>query len=137
MPMLVALLPIIGLGFLADEATEIGLLSLSSGLGIASLCLGYREHRSRRALVILAAGLTLLALGRIAEGRRFEPIGVPLVVGGGLVIAASHLLNRRLCRSCRACQAMRVPAGNFPPLSLADGERSGRQGNASNPGVVS
>jgi MerC mercury resistance protein len=100
-PMVATLLPVIGLGILVEERTEFALMALSASLGIASLGLGYRVHRSRRAVVVLVAGLCLLASGRVAEGWEYERIGLPLVVGGGLVVASSHLLNRRLCRSCR------------------------------------
>jgi MerC mercury resistance protein len=98
-PMVVTLLPFIGLGILADERTELVLVALSASLGIASLRLGYRVHRSRRAVVVLAAGLCLLISGRVAEGWEYERIGLTLIVCGGLLVASSHLLNRRLCRS--------------------------------------
>lgn len=105
LPLVVTLLPLAGLGFLADERVEWALVGASAVLGVTSLCLGYREHRSRRALAVLAAGLALLAGGRIAESRGLlaEPLGVALVVAGGLSIAAAHLVNRALCRSCRDC----------------------------------
>lgn len=98
-PMMATLLPVIGLGILADERTEFALLALSASLGIVGLGLGYRVHRSRRAVVALATGLGLLALGRVAEGWEAEGIGLPMIVGGGLVVASSHLLNRRLRRT--------------------------------------
>lgn len=103
MPLVVTLLPLLGLAFLADERVEWALVGFSAAIGIISLCWGYRVHRSRRALAILAVGLGLLAAGRIAE-RREEPWGVALVVAGGVGVAASHLINRRLCHSCRLCQ---------------------------------
>lgn len=104
MPLVVTLLPLVGLTFLADERVEWGLLALSASLGISSLCFGFREHGSRRALVILTVGLSLLALGRISEERQWGWWAVPVVVAGGCTVAASHLLNRRLCRTCRRCR---------------------------------
>ncbi len=104
MPVVVTLLPLLGLSFLADERTEWGLLGLSALLGLSSLCLGFREHRSRRALAVLAVGLTVLALGRVTEEHRVGAVGVVLVVLGGCIVATSHFLNRRLCHSCRACR---------------------------------
>jgi hypothetical protein len=103
LPLVVTLLPLVGLSFLADERVEWMLVGLSAALGITSLCLGYREHRSRRALGVLGIGLALLALGRILEGQHIEPWGVPIVVAGGLTMAGAHLLNRRLCHDCREC----------------------------------
>lgn len=106
MPSLVTLLPLIGLAALADGWVEWSLIGLSAALGTTSLCLGFREHRSRQALGVLGAGLALVALGRILEARHAGAWGIPLLVAGGLTIAAAHLLNRRLCASCRRC-AMR------------------------------
>ncbi len=103
MPLVVTLLPLLGLTFLADERLEWGLLALSASLGVSSLCFGFREHGSRRALVILAVGLSLLALGRVSEERAWGWWAVPAVVVGGCTVAASHLLNRRLCSACRRC----------------------------------
>jgi hypothetical protein len=103
MPLVITLLPLVGLSFLADSRVEWALIALSATLGVTSLCLGYREHRSRRALGVLGAGLGLLALGRIMEQYSTTPWGVPIVVLGGVTIAGAHLLNRLLCQSCRRC----------------------------------
>ncbi len=105
MPFVVTLLPLIGLGFLASERIEWLLLGLSGLIGISSLCFGFREHRSRRALVVLSLGLTLLASGRVAEQREMGRFGVALVVCGGLTVATAHFINRRLCAACRVCKA--------------------------------
>lgn len=105
MPFAVTVLPLLGLSFLAQEPVEWALMAMSATLGIGSLCLGYREHRSRRALMVLSAGLALLALGRVAEVRDWEPYGAPLMVCGGLSIAAAHFINLRLCRACRVCRS--------------------------------
>jgi hypothetical protein len=104
MPLLVSVLPLIGLSFLVDERTEWALVALSAVLGISSLSLGYREHRSPRALIILGIGLVLLATGRILEERGVEVGGVAVVVLGGLTLAAAHIVNRRLCHTCEQCE---------------------------------
>ena len=100
MPVLAASLPVIGLGMLADEKTETALLGTSATLATVSIGLGYLRHRSGRVGALVAAGLCLLALGRFVESRGFEWPGVAAIVAGGLAVAGSHLLNRRLCRSC-------------------------------------
>ena len=102
LPLAAGLLPAVGLGLLAEERTEAALIAASAALGTISLGLGFRRHRSGRALAVLAVGLGLLALGRFAEARDAETWGVVAVVSGGLSIAGSHQLNRRLCRRCPA-----------------------------------
>src|SRR4028119_2491228 len=90
LPIAVTLLPLIGLGFLAHETAEWVLLGLAALLGISSLCLGFRQHRSRRAMVVLSAGLALLASGHMVEHLEVGEVGVALVVVGGLTVAAAH-----------------------------------------------
>jgi drug/metabolite transporter (DMT)-like permease len=101
MPVVVTLLPLAGLDFLADTRTELGLCAASVAFGVSSLCLGYREHRRWRALAVLAAGLSALFIGRILEEKRLDPLGILLVMAGGVAVAGSHALNRALCSGCR------------------------------------
>lgn len=107
MPLAITLLPLVGLQFLAEGWVEWVLIGTSAILGVSSLCLGFKEHKSRRALAVLAAGLTLVVLGRIIEEQQLGPWGIPTLVLGGIVIAGAHLLNRKLCMDCRTCH----PAG--------------------------
>ena len=125
-PALATLLPAIGLGLLADERAELALLAASATLGLASLGLGYRVHRSWRAAVVLSAGLGLLAMGRMAEGWEWGRVGMPMIVGGGLVIAASHLWNRRLCRSCRGGDGTPSARDDRPAAPFDSGRSPGR-----------
>ncbi|MBC8139422.1 MAG: MerC domain-containing protein [Fibrella sp.] len=99
MPMAVTLLPLVGLDFLAHESAEWMLLGLSLLIGCGSIWLGFREHRRRHALLVLAIGFALLVTGRIAEARDSELPGVFLVVLGGMAVAGAHFVNRRLCQT--------------------------------------
>jgi hypothetical protein len=115
MPLVITLLPLMGLSFLADERMEWALLGVSALLGSSSLCLGYREHRKRQALLILSLGLTALVMGRVLEEHHLEAAGVVGVVLGGCTVAAAHFVNRRLCQSCRSCrtkETVSLTAGN-------------------------
>ena len=103
MPLIITLLPLIGLSFLANEWVEWTLIGISAALGVSSLCLGYRQHRSRRALAILSVGLALIVIGHIAEKRITSAYGVSLLVLGGCTVASAHWVNRRLCSSCQRC----------------------------------
>jgi hypothetical protein len=103
MPLIVTLMPLVGLSFLSSEAMEWALLALSAFFGVTSLCLGYKNHRQGQALALLCPGLAFIVLGRIAEEHSILKIGVPLVVMGGLTVAGSHWLNHRLCRTCVLC----------------------------------
>jgi uncharacterized membrane protein len=103
MPLLVSLLPLVGLSFLAKEQTEWALICLSLSLGSLSLLPSYaRKHRRLRPLSLFAFGgsLIITALLSVEEGTRLE---APAMTLGALMIACAHMVNRRLCRSCVAC----------------------------------
>jgi hypothetical protein len=103
LPLVVTLLPLVGLQFLAEEWVEWLLVGAAAAVGITSLCFGYREHRSRRALGVLGVGLTLIFLGRILEKQDWPAWGVPILVLGGVTVAGAHVFNQILCRACRSC----------------------------------
>ena len=103
MPLVVTLLPLLGLGFLASEPVEWTLLLASATLGSSSLCLGFRQHRSRRVFAILGVALALLVAGRIFHERHWGIWGPVLMVLGGLTMMGAHLLNHRLCHACTKC----------------------------------
>jgi hypothetical protein len=105
MPLLIGLLPLIGLGFLAEERTEWALVGLSIGVGSVSLIPSYaRKHRHWRPLLLFAFGASLILIVRLLaeEGSRMEAI---LMALGALLIACAHMINRRLCRRCADCHS--------------------------------
>ena len=121
MPSIVTLLPLVGLSFLAQEQTEWILLTVSTLIGLSSLCLGFRKHRSRRALAILSVGLSLLFSGRVLEERDIA-WGVGVLIIGGVIVAASHLINRAMCRACQICNLSHGP--NSASYHFVEGGKS-------------
>ncbi len=101
-PLLLSLLPFVGLGFLADESVETLLLGTSLVLAVGSLCWGFRVHHQRRTLLLLGAAFLLIVAGRFSPEETAEVVCV--VLGAGL-LAVGHLLNRYLCKTCLQCQA--------------------------------
>jgi hypothetical protein len=102
-PLLIGLLPLVGLGFLAEERTEWALAGLSIGVGSLSLIPSYaRKHRQWRPLLLFAFGASMVIAVRLLakDGSRLE---APAMTLGPLLIAFAHIVNRRLCRSCVAC----------------------------------
>jgi MerC mercury resistance protein len=102
-PFIISLLPLIGLGLLADEHFEWAVVGISIGVGALSLLPSYiRHHRQTMPLTLFAVGLSLILVGRMLfEGT--SGIEMPVVVAGALFIASAHAINHRLCRSCPAC----------------------------------
>ena len=101
MPLLVAVLPLIGLGFFATERAELVLISGAIGLAIGSLAWGVRNHRSWRAFLILIVALTFIATARTAVEGTFEMVFYSI---GGILLASAHLVNRHLCKTCPTCE---------------------------------
>ncbi|WP_426689235.1 MerC domain-containing protein [Rhodanobacter ginsengiterrae] len=96
LPFVLALLPLIGMEFLADHRFERIFVLCACVLAALVLVRGYRRHRSALPLRMAVPGLALLLLG-IA----FINIGSPvlhsvLVTCGGLMLAVAHFVNLRL-----------------------------------------
>jgi hypothetical protein len=103
MPFIIGLPPLFGLGVFADERAEWALVSISLIVGLASLLPSYiKNHKTGRPLMLFAAGLALIFIARVSFGDSLRG-EIPFVVFGAFMIAASHFLNRRLCRACAVC----------------------------------
>jgi hypothetical protein len=96
LPLVAGMLPLLGLGFLATDAAEVGLLAGSAVIATWSLAGGCRHHRQPRPIVMMIMGFAAILAGRFA-GADSELVEVAGVVAGALLIASAHLSNRRLC----------------------------------------
>lgn len=97
LPFVLAVLPALGLGFLADHLFERVFIACASALALTVLLHGYRRHRDRRALRLLAPGLILLWIGGfLVDGHDTIGLHALLVVLGGSCLAMAHLTNLRM-----------------------------------------
>lgn len=101
MPLLVAVLPLIGLSFLVGERAEVVMIIGAAVLATGSLVWGVRHHRSWRVFLILVVALAFIATGRTAVEGTFEIVFHSV---GGILLASAHLVNRHLCKTCPACE---------------------------------
>ncbi|MBX7143478.1 MAG: MerC domain-containing protein [Oligoflexia bacterium] len=100
MPFVLTILPLLGLSALSHHLFDIVMFSITVSLATLSLCWGVRVHKRREILLLVALGVLLFYLG----GFHAESVKDAIFVGlGGLCLVAGHLLNRRLCRSCKTC----------------------------------
>ena len=98
LPLIVASLPALGLGFLASHLFERVFIVFAATLALASLASGYRRHRRLRAFGFLGPGIALLIAG-IATDLHSQPMLHAALVGiGGSFVAIAHLANLRLGR---------------------------------------
>lgn len=97
LPFVLALLPALGLGFLADHGFERGFIMCASLLALATLVYGYRRHRTRRAILLLLPALALLWIGGFVFDAHLGLGWHSLLVAlGGSGVALAHLTNLRL-----------------------------------------
>lgn len=113
MPLVITLLPLLGLSVLASEPVEWLLLSVSACLGVVSICFGFRQHRSRRVWALAGAAIVSLLTARLwahsghSHTHDFSHLSAwieaGLMVAGGTLMICAHWLNQRLCHACRRC----------------------------------
>lgn len=103
LPFFVAILPLIGLGFLLDETTERIFIGISFLLACASLIPSYfREHRRLQPLLFAFSGIGLIVLTHLLFESSWLMKFLFLLIGAGL-ISSAHLLNKRFCHECAHC----------------------------------
>jgi hypothetical protein len=97
LPVLIALLPSIGIAAWLGEDFERGFVLFATLLGTFTLVWGYRRHREVRALGLLLPGLLLLWLGVLYAPLHHALVAhaVTMTFGGSLV-GLAHLANLRL-----------------------------------------
>jgi hypothetical protein len=97
LPLLIALLPSLGIAAWLGEDFELGFVLFASLFGLAVLAWSYRRHRAVRALGLLLPGLVALWAGLLypALHHSLVPHAVVMTFGGTLV-GLAHLANLRL-----------------------------------------
>ena len=101
-PLLVGVLPLLGLGFLLGDGVEKIFVTTSILIAVSSFSWGFRYHRRFYVFIFLISALTLIASGRLWVD---EPYEIPIVISGTLLLSVGHFLNRRLCHLCAECRS--------------------------------
>jgi hypothetical protein len=96
LPLVIALLPALGLGFLADHRLERGFIVFASTLALAATVVGFRRHQRFRAFWFLAPGIVLLLAGILVDIDGSMGLHAALVAAGGTLVALAHLTNLHL-----------------------------------------
>lgn len=110
MPFAIALLPVLGIEFLADKRIEWALLGLMALVALVSTGMGTCRHKSFWPVCVLVCGVGLMAYSHANHSCCQEHISVEQIstaVLGGFAIAASHAINLKLCRKCVCCERWR------------------------------
>ncbi|NTS75601.1 MerC domain-containing protein [Catenovulum sp. SM1970] len=100
LPVLIPVLPLLGLSFFSSHAYELVSLLVAFAIGFVALFSGFhKHHRSLYPFYSLTLGIFVYA-NRETFGSAYEPLIVG--VGSALIIFA-HVLNIKLCNSCKGC----------------------------------
>ncbi len=100
LPVILPVLPLLGLSFLADHAWEHVFLIITGILGSIAMLSGFKKyHRRLYPLYLLLIGLTVYWMK-----HDFSEAVQPFMIAiGASCIVAAHLINIKLCNSCRKC----------------------------------
>ncbi len=93
LPFVLALLPFVGLEFLADHRFERGFVMFACALAIVALIRGFRRHQNALPLLLAVPGLALLLLGVTYAENYSIVLHSVLVTCGGLLLASAHFVN--------------------------------------------
>ena len=108
LPLVMILLPTAGVYLFINETLEFILLGISLLFNITNVCFGYRQHKSNKAVAVFALGLFVFVVGRLMHNHsedhkiHFDLFNI-FMIAGGLMIAASSLINDKLCSHCKKC----------------------------------
>ncbi|HEX7369081.1 MAG TPA: MerC domain-containing protein [Rhodanobacteraceae bacterium] len=93
LPFVLALLPLIGLEFLAGHTFERIFVTCAALLASASILTAYRRHRKPHALFLMVPGIALLLFGIAIDLDAHVVIHTASVVTGGVLVASAHVSN--------------------------------------------
>ena len=103
LPLALSLLPLIGYRFSMDLHSPLHSAFIFSTvlLSAFTMCQGIRMHRSLRVMLIFLSAVGFFSAAHLlAEGTTQEHMLLGL---GGICLAAGHVLNLQLCKSCKSC----------------------------------
>lgn len=98
LPFVLALLPLLGLGFLEGHTFERVFVLCAATLASVALVVGYRRHHRRGPLLLALPGLCLLVAGVCVDLDTALVAHAVMVTIGGTLLACAHLVNLRFSR---------------------------------------
>ena len=93
LPFVLAVLPLIGLEFLAGHTFERIFVACAALLASASILFAYRRHRRPHALFLMVPGIALLLFGIAIDLDAHVLVHTASVVTGGVLVASAHVTN--------------------------------------------
>lgn len=108
LPILLPALPLLGLSFLADHAWEHVFLLITAVMGTIALLSGFkRYHRRLYPLYLLFLGVIIYWV-KHDFSESLQPV---FIITGATLIVAAHIINLKLCNSCKECASEECQQG--------------------------
>ena len=99
-PLLITVLPLAGLGFLANPLVEWSMIIFALCIGIYAIGVSYlRTHHKLLPSILLVMGFLVIIVGHLFVRGWREAMVVPV---GGLLIATAHFINYRYSAKCNS-----------------------------------
>ncbi|GGG88271.1 hypothetical protein GCM10011585_35420 [Edaphobacter dinghuensis] len=103
-PVVISLFPDI-IPYLPGDASFHRWLAIGIVLfGFAGFVPGYRVHRRKPLLALIAAGMFLILFVAWKGETLHLATELILSIGGSMLLITAHLLNRSFCHQCRICK---------------------------------
>ncbi len=121
MPLLLSILPALGLGFLAEGTFELVMIATSIGIAAISLGTSYRVHRRINPILMMISGGMILVFnffGHDSHSELMEMLHPYIAAFAGLMIASAHWVNMRLCSNCEVCEDGHDHVGEVRPEAV-------------------
>jgi hypothetical protein len=87
-------------------------------MGAAAFFPGYRLHRRKALLALIATGMSLILIVAWSGEALSRATELSLSLPGSGMLIAAHMLNRSFCRQCRAC----IPSDTCHTTHVSSGE---------------
>jgi uncharacterized membrane protein YfcA len=104
LPVVLAFAPTLAHFLPGSETIHRALAYLLAVVGLVAFWAGYKIHRRKLVLLLLAIGILGVTVGAYADfllpTHAWE---IAITLTGSFFLIAAHSLNRTLCRSCRVC----------------------------------
>jgi hypothetical protein len=103
-PVLVSMSVVMARFIPGEERTHRALAVGVAALGAMALVKGFRTHRRRRILGLMALGLEFIFAGAFFGGRLpSHGYEVAVTMTGSVLMICAHRMNHTFCRECRRC----------------------------------
>jgi MerC mercury resistance protein len=103
-PIVLAFAPTLAHFLPGSETIHRTLAYILAAVGLVAFWAGYKVHRRKLVLLLLAIGILGVTVGAYADFLlRTHIWEVMVTMAGSFFLIAAHSLNRTLCRSCRIC----------------------------------